>query len=82
MIPSTVTRPSHPRELPGQNITLFEFKVLPLTVVDQALVYGPRTAKGIAGGLAGEYNGSVILVNCASVTEIEVRATRAARNRD
>jgi hypothetical protein len=53
-----------------------------LTVVDQALVYGPRTAKGIAGGLAGEYNGWAILVNCASVTEIEVRATRAARNRD
>ncbi len=52
--PSTVTIPSQPRVFPGQEITPFVFKAPPLLVDDQALVYGLRTARGTAGGLAGE----------------------------
>ncbi len=40
-----------------QNITPLVFKVPLLTVDDHALVYGERTASGIAGGLTGEYEG-------------------------
>lgn len=43
----------------NQSITPLVFKVPLSTVDDQALVYGERTASGIAGGLTGVYDGSV-----------------------
>lgn len=46
--------PSYPSGSQVQNVTLALFKVEPSAVVDDALVYGLLTARGTAGGLAGE----------------------------
>ena len=53
-VPSTVTIPSQPRGVPGQNITPLVFSVPLFEVELHAVVYGERTASGTAGGLAGE----------------------------
>lgn len=46
--------PDHPPAVPSQKTGLPELRVLFPAVELQMLVYGDRTANGMAGGLAGE----------------------------
>lgn len=66
-----VTMPSQPSGGPGQYITPLVFSVPFPELELHALVYGDRTASGMAGGLAGEYTGSALLQEKVSQSSLQ-----------